>query len=317
MSGGGAKHTPLGPGPEFDRIRAIWSRLGERLAPAGDDCALVTVGSERLAISTDVTVEGTHFKPGWLSPYEVGWRATAAALSDLAAVAAEPRGVLASLGVSAEWPEQLVAEVMDGVAAAAHSVDAAVWGGDLVRSERLVLDVTVVGRALEPLLRCGAEPGQSLWVTGVLGGPAAALAAWSSGAEPDRAARERFAHPRPRVAEALWLRDEGATALIDVSDGLLADAAHLAAASGVALVIERERVPVHGAAHSPDDALVSGEEYELLVALPEATPAELGPAFEDAFGLQFTRVGRVDAGSGVSLLDNGAPVAPPGGFTHF
>ncbi len=316
MSGGERGHTPLGPGGEFDRIRAIWRRLGEQMSQAGEDCALVTIGSERLAISTDVTIEGTHFRKGWLAPEEVGWRAAAAALSDLAAVAAEPRGVMASLGVSPEWPEELVSEVMHGVGQAAAAVDAQLWGGDLVRSERLVLDVVVVGRAEAPVLRSGAAPGEGLWVTGALGGPAAALAAWLAGEEPEQTARERFAHPRPRIAEALWLRDEGATAMIDLSDGLIGDAGHLAAASGVRCVIEDERVPVHPAA-SPRGALVGGEEYELLAALPRETDNELAAAFEDTFGIRLTRVGRVEEGQGVELLENGAPVALPGGFTQF
>ena len=316
MSGGERGHTPLGPGGEFDRIRAIWRRLGEQMSQAGEDCALVTIGSERLAISTDVTIEGTHFRKGWLAPEEVGWRAAAAALSDLAAVAAEPRGVMASLGVSPEWPEELVSEVMHGVGQAAAAVDAQLWGGDLVRSERLVLDVVVVGRAEAPVLRSGAAPGEGLWVTGALGGPAAALAAWLAGGEPEQTARERFAHPRPRIAEALWLRDEGATAMIDLSDGLIGDAGHLAAASGVRCVIEDERVPVHPAA-SPRGALVGGEEYELLAALPRETDNELAAAFEDTFGIRLTRVGRVEEGQGVELLENGAPVALPGGFTQF
>jgi thiamine-monophosphate kinase len=311
-----ARHAALGPGGEFDRIRAIWRRLGEQLSPAGDDCALVTLGGEPLAISTDLTIEGTHFRPGWLSPEEVGWRATAAALSDLAAVAAEPRGVMVSLGVSPEWPEALVSEVMQGAGAAAAAVEAQLWGGDLVRSERLVVDVVVVGRADAPVRRAGARPGDGVWVTGALGGPGAALQAWLAGKEPDAEARRRFAAPRPRIAEGLWLRDEGAKAMIDVSDGLLGDAAHLAAASGVAVVIETERVPVHAGADSPATALVSGEEYELLVALPQDA-AEQARAFEEAFGVALTRIGRIEDGSGVRLLEGGAPVPLPTGYRQF
>ncbi len=310
-------HTPLGPGGEFDRIRAIWRRLGEQASPAGDDCALVSVGGVPLAISTDLTIEGTHFRAGWLVPAELGWRATAAALSDLAAVAAEPAGVMVSLGVSAEWPEEMVAQLMEGVGEAAAAVGAAVWGGDLVGSERLVIDVTVVGRADVPVQRKGAEAGDALWVTGRLGAPAAALAAWAEGVEPDRGARERFARPLPRIAEARWLRDRGAKAMVDLSDGLLGDAGHLATASGVRLAIEREHVPVHPAAGLPERALVSGEEFELLAALPSSVGAEDAAAFEEAFGLPLTRVGRVEAGSGVELLEDGAPVDPPPGYRQF
>jgi len=130
--------------------------LAGRAAPLGDDCALVQVGSEQLAVSTDLVVEGTHFREGWLEPAELGWRAAAAALSDLAAVAAEPLGVLASVGLPADRPEAHLEEVMGGVADAAQAVGALVWGGDLVRSERMVLDVAVVGRVDRPLRRSGA-----------------------------------------------------------------------------------------------------------------------------------------------------------------
>jgi thiamine-monophosphate kinase len=314
MRGG---HTPLGPGGEFDRIRGIWRRLGERAAPAGDDCALVRLGDEQFAVGTDLSMEGVHFRAGWLRPHEIGWRAAAASLSDLAAMAAEPLGVLVSLAVSGEWPEEFVSDLMEGVGEAAAAAGAAVWGGDLIRGDRLAIDVVVVGRAPRPVRRAGARPGDGLWVTGALGGPQAALEAWERRAEPDAEARERFTRPVPRIREALWLRDRGARAMLDVSDGLLADAGHLAAASGVRCTIEAERAPVHRAADRPDQALVGGEEYELLVAMPPEGEAQLAAAFDAAFGEPLTRVGRVEQGDGVRLLRAGTPAEPPAGFEHF
>ncbi len=290
--------------------------MGEQATPAGDDCAIVTLGSERLAVSTDIVLEGTHFRPGWMSPAEIGWRAAAAALSDLAAIAAEPLGLLVSLGVSPEWPEEHVADVMEGIGEAGRAVGAMVWGGDLVRSEQLVVDVVVVGRADAPVLRSGAQAGDGLWVTGSLGAPAAALRAWLGGHEPDASARQRFAHPHPRIAEAKWLRDQGARAMIDISDGLVGDAGHLAAASAVAVAIDSERVPLHAAADSPDSALVSGEEYELLVALPEGADPD-PTVFQDTFGIPLTRIGRVAAGAGVEVLKNGLPAPLPTGYVQF
>jgi len=162
-----------------------------------------------------------------------------------------------------------------------------------------------------------ANPGDELWVTGELGGTAVALDALLAGGRPHAVAFARFAHPEPRVREAEWLRDRGATAAIDLSDGLVGDAGHLAAASGVLVTLEREGVPVHRVARSADLALVSGEEYELLVALPRAAGRTLAAAFRDAFDLPLTRVGRVEVGSGVRLLSGGDPVALPQGFTHF
>jgi thiamine-monophosphate kinase len=310
-------HTRLGRGAEFDRIRAIWERLGSRAALSGDDCALFPFGQDLLAISTDMAVEGTHFRAGWLSPRELGWRIAAAALSDLAAVAATPTGAMASIGVPEVAPDDLVTDVMDGVADAAHGVGALVVGGDLVRAELLVVDMVVFGTVRVPLRRSGARVGDSLWVTGALGAPVAAIRAWEAGREPGAAARERFAKPVPRVVPAHRLRDAGATAMIDLSDGLLADAAHLAAASGVACRIEAERVPVHRGADGPQDALVGGEEYELLAVLPAAFSERDAATLERECGVPLTRVGVVEEGTGVVLVKDGCPVELPRGFRHF
>ncbi len=315
--GDGLDHTSLGQGGEFDRIRAIWERLGDRAAPSGDDCAIVRVGDELLAVGTDMAVEDVHFRMGWLEPVEIGRRAAFAALSDLAAMAAEPLGVLTSVGLSAEWPEEMVTQLIEGIADAAARVGATLWGGDLVRSEVLIIDMVVVGRAKRPLRRRGGRAGDGVWVTGALGAPAAALAAWNRCVEPDRAARERFAHPIPRVQEAVWLAEHGARAMLDISDGLVNDAGHLAAASGVQCVIDADRVPVHPAADSPEQALVSGEEYELLVALPPDFGHDAAREFENAFQLGLTSVGQLDAGTGVRLVRDGAPLDLPHGFRHF
>ncbi len=309
--------VPLGPGAEFDRIRGIWQRLGDGVRSAGDDCAIVEIDGALLAIGTDLALEDVHFSVGWMQPHEIGWRAAAAALSDLAAMGAEPAGVLTSLGVSGEWPEEFVTDVMEGVGNAASAVGAVLWGGDLVCSERLVIDVVVVGRAHSPIRRVGARPGDGLWVTGALGAPQAALEAWTAGREPDAQARQRFVRPIPRVREAQWLGARGTTAMLDVSDGLVGDAGHLAAASGVRCSIDADRVPVHPAADTPAQALVSGEEYELLLTLPAATDSAIARAFEDAFGIPLTRIGSVESGEGIALLEGGVPVDIPAGFRHF
>lgn len=309
--------TRLGSGIEFDRIRAIFARLGGRGGALGDDCALVTIGGTALALSTDLTVEGTHFRRTWLTAEEIGWRAAAAALSDLAAVAAQPAGLLASVGVPAEAAADLVVRIMDGVGGAAESVGASVWGGDLVAAPEIVIDVAVVGVAPAPVRRSGAVAGDELWVTGRLGAARAAVRAWEAGREPPPAVRARFTHPEPRVPAAAWLREHGARAMIDLSDGLLADAGHIAAASGVACVIESDRVPAHDGA-TADDALAGGEDYELLVALPAAPDAaRLAASFRAACDLPLTRVGRVSAGEGVALERGGTRVPLIAGYTHF
>jgi thiamine-monophosphate kinase len=309
--------TPLADGAEFDKIRAIWRALGDRGVGGGDDCAIVELGGEMVALSSDMVVEGIHFRAGWLGPRELGWRAGAAALSDLAAVAAEPRGVLVSLALSPEMPDEFVAQLMTGVGDVAASVGALVWGGDVVRGDKLVVDVLVAGTVHDPVLRTGAQVGDELWVTGRLGGPARAIAAWEAGTEPEPPARERFAHPEPRVAAALWLRDEGATALIDLSDGLVQDAGQLAAASGVSCVIDVDSIPRLPTVDDYETALVSGEEFELLVAMPEDAEPDLARVFLQEHSVELTRIGTVTSGAGLLLQRAGEPVAPPAGFRHF
>ena len=127
-------HQQLGPGPEFDRVRAILAALGEGgAAPSGDDCAILEVGGKHLTVSTDLSVEGVHFRTEWLSPVEIGWRATAAALSDLAAEGANPLGVLVALGVPSGAGDAAVAALMLGCGAAAQECGCQVLGGDIRR----------------------------------------------------------------------------------------------------------------------------------------------------------------------------------------
>src|SRR2546423_735499 len=175
-------------------------------------------------------------------------------------------------------------QIMAGVGAAARSVGASVLGGDLVRSPRYLVDVCVLGVAERPVRRSGARPGDGLWVTGRLGGAGLALAALRAGrgrrgGRLAPALRRRFARPTPRIAAGRWLARRGARAMIDISDGLAGDAGHLAAASGVGVAIELERVPCWPGV-TPFAAVRSGEEYELLVAMPR----RFGPADAKAVG---------------------------------
>jgi thiamine-monophosphate kinase len=317
--------SALGPGREFDRIRRIAAALGPRGTGLGDDCAVLPAADAMLVASTDVSVEGVHFNRDWLSFEEIGWRATAAALSDLAADGAEAAGVLVALTVPSGATDEDVASVMAGAGAAAADVGAKVVGGDLSGGPGWSLGVTVLGWASAPVTRAGALPGDGLWVTGALGGARAALEAWQRGAEPDAEARRRFARPVPRLHAGRWLARHGAHAMLDLSDGLGADAAHLAAASGVALALDLGRVPVAApvAAEAarlgvtPEQfAAESGEEYELLVALPATFVTEDALAFQSVAGLALTRVGEVRAGAGVHATLGGKEVALAG-FDHF
>jgi thiamine-monophosphate kinase len=270
-----------------------------------------------------------HFRRDWLSGREVGWRAAAAALSDLAAMAARPIGVLAALAVRPEDADTYAVHVMQGVRAAVESVGGVLLGGDLTRCESAtVVDVTVVGECPDPVLRSGARAGDEIWVTGELGGSAAWVDGLLRGDLPASSARERFAAPVPRVREGLWLAARGIpTAMIDLSDGLAGDVAHIAAASGVAAVLELDRVPVHEAARTASDtdagglaiALAGGEDYELCFC---AKPGAVEPHVDDfvrEHGVALTRVGRVEEGSGVWRRTEGGGREPLAlrGFQHF
>lgn len=307
----------LGPGPEFDVVRAMLSRWGPLAHGVGDDAALLDVpAGSRLAISTDASVENVHFRRGWLSAYEIAWRAVAAALSDLAAMGATPLGMVIALTLSETWRAEVV-QLADGFGAAARELGAPIVGGDLSEGSELNIAVTVLGAVAHALRRSGARAGDTLWVTGRLGGPLLALRALEAGTVPLPSHWERFARPVPRLREGRWLAAHGATAAIDCSDGIGADTAHLAAASGMRIVLELDRLPlVTGAAVL--DAARSGEEYELIVTAPSSLDCA---AFEREFGAPLTAVGRVHEthvnGAGVSALENGRPVPLPRGHSHF
>ena len=316
---------PLGAGPEFDRIRAIADTLGESAGALGDDCASVPDGDGTLVLSTDASIENVHFRRGWMTAEEIGWRAAAAALSDLAAQGAMPVGLLAAVALPRETPAEDSTAIMRGVGRAAADSGATVLGGDLSAAGEWMITVTVVGRAVHPVSRRGASPGDGLWVTGALGAARAALDAWRAGREPGPGAREAFAHPRPRIAAGRWLGEHGVRAMLDLSDGLAADAAHLAAASGCRAEIDLGSVPTAGDAvvaaiaagiEPPLYAAAGGEDYELLAALPAGFGEPDQRRFEQATGLALTRVGRMARGEGTRFTLRGERVTLAG-FDHF
>jgi thiamine-monophosphate kinase len=318
-------HTALGEGREFDRVRAIARSLGHRAVGLGDDCALLPPGKGQLAVSTDVSVEAVHFRLEWIRHEEVGWRAAAAALSDLAAEGATPAGLLAAVVVPDSATDEQVTALMSGVGAAAESVAAPVIGGDLSSGQCWTVALTVLGWTTLPVGRSGARPGDVLWVTGALGGARAALAAWRRGDEPSPEARAAFARPEPRIDAGRWLAAHGAHAMIDLSDGLGGDAPHLAAGSTVALELTLDALPIAPAAAAEARhadiaaerfAAEGGEDYELLAALPP----EFGEAerleFERQCCLSLSRIGTVGTGRGVRAHLRGMPV-DLGGYRHF
>ncbi len=316
----------LGPGKEFDRVRAILERIAEISGDAsdlGDDCALISLGSTTLAISIDSSLEDVHFRTDWLDFKEIGCRAAGAAMSDLAAEGAKPMGLLVSLGVpqNGKLESDPAADIMAGVATVANNLEARILGGDLNRSDKYVVDVCVLGTATRAVRRSGAREGDTVWVTGYLGGAALALAQFREGKRMSSALRNRYACPEPRIEAGQWLADAGATAMIDISDGLVPDAQHLAAASGVGIEINLERIPCWENVDAMA-AVASGEEFELLLTMPPTFGDSSASAFRAKTGLQLSRIGSCLRGAGgrrggLRLLEHNTPVKLPAGYDHF
>jgi thiamine-monophosphate kinase len=247
-----------------------------------------------------------------MSPREIGYRAAVAALSDLAAMAARPLAILVALALPARWQPHLE-ELADGLGDAARGYDAPIVGGNITDASELSITLTVLGSARATLPRNGLAPGDTIWVTGVLGGPGAAIRSLSGGHAPTAEHRERLTRPRARIHEALWLASEGAIAAIDISDGLASDVGQLAAASDVTIDVELERVPVL-AGVTAQQAAESGEEYELLVGMRDEVDVE---AFRDRFGIPISRIGGVRSGpANVVFTEGGVRVANPKGYDH-
>jgi thiamine-monophosphate kinase len=238
---------------------------------------------EGLVVTQDALVQDVHFRLDWISWCDLGYRAAAVNLSDLAACGAEPLGLIVSLAAPGSTELDDVLELYEGMA----ETGTPVVGGDTGEAEHLHLSVTAVGRSERVPGRSGAQPGDLLVVTGPLGAAGAAF-------------RDRtYARPPIRLHEGMALA-RVANAMLDISDGLAVDAGRLAARSGCRIVIELERVPL--APGAALDEVGFGEDYELLAALPE--PAG------------FHEIGRCEKGEGVELLLHGEPYELPG-YIHF
>jgi thiamine-monophosphate kinase len=319
---------------EFELLARVRERLpapGDRVRVGSGDDAAVTVPGGATATSVDALVEGVHFSREGADLRQVGSKALATALSDLAAMGAEPGEAYVAITIPPDLDERGCLEAVDGMVATADATGTTLAGGDITGGPILSFAVTVVGHASAEELfvrRAGARPGDSLVLTGELGAAAAGLLApraADSGISEEALAGllRRQREPTPRLAAGRALAAAGATPMIDVSDGLGADAGHLAEASGVGLRIDAGALPVAAgvaevaAALGRDPlqmAVSGGEDYELLAAVP-AQGVDL-EAVGGSGGVAVTTIGEVVAGRGVEIRLPGGRLLESGGFEH-
>jgi thiamine-monophosphate kinase len=309
---------------EFGLIAAIQARLPADEAlevPDGDDAAVLRITNGRVVATTDLLVENRHFRRDWSGPADVGVKAAAQNLADVAAMGALPRTLLVGIACPAGLPAQWVLEAIDGMVAECARAGASIAGGDVTAADSVMLAITALGEldGLHPVTRAGARPGDRIAVNGRLGWSAAGLALLRSGRadEPDPELASLVAahrRPQPPYAAGPAAARAGATAMIDVSDGLLADLGHIASASGVAIDLRSASIRVDAAveagarvldADAMDWALAGGEDHALAASFPAGTLTPDG----------WQVIGAAAEGSGVTV--DGSPRKGPAGWDHF
>ena len=327
---------------ERDLVRAIRKVLsGEApgvVIAVGDDAAVVEPGRHHGILTADMLVEGVHFELGATSPHDLGFKAVSVNVSDVAAMGGSPRYGLASLGLSRGIEAAWVMELYGGMREADDEYGMAIVGGDTSRADRAVVSVTVYGEVAEgrAVTRSGARPGDTLVVTGALGGSAGGLriardsAAGRTEALSTEWGRSLLAlheRPRARVGEGQALAAGGARAMIDLSDGLALDLARLCEESEVGARVRLPDLPLapglvdlgtRVGVDPLDLALHGGEDYELLAALPPDAVAEVRRTLVERFGTRLTEIGEVVEGAGVvAVRDDLEEPLEPKGWDHF
>ena len=288
----------------IERIRRRVRAGASIIIGIGDDCAVLRMpAGHQLLVTTDFTLENVHFRREWHPPEVVGWRCLTRGLSDIAAMGGEPRAAFLSMALDRGVPQKWVNRFLAGLLEAADEFRVSLAGGDTAQSAGgIQADIVVVGSVPKgtAVLRSGARPGDSIYVTGDLGASAAAIARMREG-KVRAADYERHFHPVARVEVGRWLRRRDlASAMIDVSDGLSTDLEHICEKSGVGAEVEVAAIPRArvGRPAQPvnfDLALHGGEDYELLFTSAKRIPAK-------AAGVRVTRIGRITRKSGMALI---------------
>jgi thiamine-monophosphate kinase len=305
--------SEAGEFPLIERLRELFPQGEQVLVGPGDDAAVLRIRNGHVVVSTDVLVEGRHFRRDWASAADIGHRAAAANLSDVNAMGGRAHSLTIGFAAPRDLPAQWALDFAEGFADECALVGASVVGGDVTSAEEVVIAVTVLGACLQsPVLRSGAEPGDVLALTGRQGWAAGGLAVLGRGFRSPRVLVEAYRRPEPPYDAGAAAAVAGATSMIDVSDGLLAEARHLAESSGVAIDVRRDAFEIAeplqavGAALGADPiqfVLGGGDDHALLATFPDAAPD----------GWQV--IGAVAAGSGVTV--DGAAYDGPTGWTHF
>ena len=298
---------------ELDLIAAIEATLTDRSGRlvrwTGDDAAVAR--AEPFAVtSIDTLVDGVHFERATHSARDIGWKALATALSDIAAMGAEAGEAYVSVVLPEGFADAL--ELVEGMEELAAGCGVTIAGGDVVRGALLVVTVAVVGwagREDDLVGRDGARPGDLVGVTGALGGSEAGRRALEAGGSEPAELVQRHLRPQPRLENGAALARAGASAMIDLSDGLATDARHVADRSGVALKVRLADLP-RAAGVSPEDAATGGDDYELLVTVPPELRAEAEAA------APLTWIGEVTTGNGLVLLGPEGPISGLSGYEH-
>lgn len=299
----------------ISELVALFPQGEHVLVGPGDDAAVLRVRHGHVVVSTDLVVEGRHFRRDWASAEDVGHRAAAQNLSDVNAMGGRATSLTIGLAAPGDLPAAWALDFARGFADECAAVGASVVGGDLTRADQVVIAVTVLGTCSQaPVLRSGARPGDVVALHGRQGWAAGGLAVLGRGFRSPRVLVEAYRRPEPPYGAGVVAAEAGATAMIDVSDGLLADAGHVAAASGVAIDVRTsafevpEPLQAVGAALGADPLrflLTGGDDHPLLATFESAAAVPDG----------WLVVGAVTEGAGVTV--DGAEYDGPAGWTHF